>query len=648
MWGFDQGWNEDIIVGGRYHNGNTSITDFYQPKALRMGGAESPTGWILKGKSRHVAFNDLGNGWILPSTAESAPEGRFIFSKYPNMDEYGGRRGNIVTHPNYYGHLLLGEGSGIWSSTDLGETYQLIHDFGSRVRFIQQSYSDPEVIYADVVNVGFHRSDDGGHTWTHLPKLTDGTAGTAYWRGKTHFVISPTSADRIYACLSNGTWSNDIGRVFKSEDGGKSWSDITGSLSAFTKSLAIQVDQQGNDILYLACNTHNDASASVYYLTMEENEWQVLGEGFPAGFDFNLILPFYRDGLIRAAGNAGIWSHELIERDGKVLPQPFVEKKQINCFLDTLHFNDHSIVNHEGATWRWTFDPEPTYVSDPQLRNPLVVLGAPGSYTVTMTITKDGVDYVKTIEDMVTATTCPSVNDCSNPDLLDQSEWQLLYFDSEEVNFPGRAQMAMDGDPETIWHTRWSTGTDPYPHELQWDLGRKYDIKKLKYLPRQVGVNGRIRDYEVYVSDVEGVWDNAIATGSFENSSAPQWVDLPTNTVGRYLRLVCLSEVNDGPWTSIAELDILGCIPITTETQDITESSISGFPVPSDGLFTIPLIEAHVEKLEIVFSDGKIKNHPFIKNQDNIQLDLAQLAPGIYFVKIETKRGIFFVKAIKL
>ena len=51
MWGFDQGWNEDLIVGGRYHNGNTAMADFYQPKALRMGGAESPTGWVIHGLS---------------------------------------------------------------------------------------------------------------------------------------------------------------------------------------------------------------------------------------------------------------------------------------------------------------------------------------------------------------------------------------------------------------------------------------------------------------------------------------------------------------------------------------------------------------------------------------------------------------------
>ena len=38
MWGFDQGWNEDIVVGGRYHNGNTAISDLYNNKSLRMGG----------------------------------------------------------------------------------------------------------------------------------------------------------------------------------------------------------------------------------------------------------------------------------------------------------------------------------------------------------------------------------------------------------------------------------------------------------------------------------------------------------------------------------------------------------------------------------------------------------------------------------
>ena len=140
FWGFDQGWNEDIVVGGRYHNGNTAMADFYQEKALRMGGAESPTGWIMKGKSRHAAFDYLGPGWILPSAIDGIPEGRFTFNKYPNMDEYGGRRGNMVFHPNYYEELFVGEGDGIWKSDDMGVNFELLHDFGQRVRYLQISH----------------------------------------------------------------------------------------------------------------------------------------------------------------------------------------------------------------------------------------------------------------------------------------------------------------------------------------------------------------------------------------------------------------------------------------------------------------------------------------------------------------------------
>lgn len=31
LWGFDAGWNEDILVGGRYHNGNMAWHESFQP-----------------------------------------------------------------------------------------------------------------------------------------------------------------------------------------------------------------------------------------------------------------------------------------------------------------------------------------------------------------------------------------------------------------------------------------------------------------------------------------------------------------------------------------------------------------------------------------------------------------------------------------
>ena len=395
LWGFDQGWNEDLVVGGRYHNGNTAIAGFYQPKALRMGGAESPTGWVLQGKSRSVAFNDLGNGWILPQTAEGMPEGRFIFSKYPNMDEYGGRRSNLVHHPNYYGTLYLGEETGFWRSTDMGVSWDLLHDFLGRVRYLQISYHNPDVIYADIVGVGLCRSSNGGLNWVTKPSLTNTPYGTANWKGKIFLAISPFDENVIYACLQNGTWSADIGKVFRSADGGDTWQDYTGSLQEYMKCIVIQPDATAQDLVYLFTNSTNGKPAGVYYRTAGMTDWLPFNTGYPSGETVNLALPFFRDGKLRVGGNSGVWESCMADTAYQPLVNPWVEKALVDCMTDTLYFEDHSILNHAGAAWHWAINPPPAWIENPDIRNPRVVLGSAGSYDVSLSVTKNGQTYTR-------------------------------------------------------------------------------------------------------------------------------------------------------------------------------------------------------------------------------------------------------------
>ena len=61
MWGFDQGWNEDVMVGGRNHNGNMSQLDRYNGVTLSMRGSERPTGYVFLSNPRKVAFSDSEN-----------------------------------------------------------------------------------------------------------------------------------------------------------------------------------------------------------------------------------------------------------------------------------------------------------------------------------------------------------------------------------------------------------------------------------------------------------------------------------------------------------------------------------------------------------------------------------------------------------
>lgn len=649
MWGFDQGWNEDLIVGGRYHNGNTAIADFYQPKALRMGGAESPTGWIMKGKSKHVAFNDLGAGWILPNTAESQPLGRFTFSKYPNMDEYGGRRGNMLFHPNYYEILYLGEGNGFWKSSDMGESFELLHDFGSRIRFCQIAFNDPNVIYADIVDDGLFRSDDGGITWTEKPALTNGLNGTPFWKGKLHFEISPTNADVIYACLQNGTWSANKGKIFKSTDGGDNWEDWSGTLDAFTKVLVIQPDEQGEDLLYLFTSNRNGEPGKCFIRKKDDLDWSIYGESYPAGMSPIQALAFFRDSKIRIGGNAGVWENQLSEPNFLPIVQPWVNNSFTNCMLDTLQFDDHSIVNHENCTWEWKISPTPLYLEDKNLRNPKVVLGAAGSYNVTLTLTKDGIPYTKTIENMIETIACPSLDNCENASFLPKDIWELEFVDSEETGDPGLATMAFDNDPSTIWHTKWSTGSDPYPHEIQIDMGDKYDVQEFIYYPRQIGQNGWIKDYELYFTDDLNDWGDVASEGAFEVSPAPHKIVFDVPVTGRYFRLVALSEANGNAWASASEFEIKGCYHEVSNTTNLDFGTLKAFPVPTTGLFEITLPENSDYEYKIYSISGQMIKKGMIENTGkSLQIDLSECSNGMYLVQLtDNAQRTYKVKMIK-
>jgi photosystem II stability/assembly factor-like uncharacterized protein len=641
MWGFDQGWNEDIIVGGRYHNGNTAIADFYQPKALRMGGAESPTGWVLQGKSRHVAFNDLGNGWILPPTAEIEPEGRFIFSKYPNMDEYGGRRSNMVFHPNYYGTIFLGEGQNFWKSTDMGVTYDLLHDFNGNVRYLQISYSNPDVFYVDVVGQGLKKSTDGGLSWEAKPSLTSGEYGGAYWKGKLFFAISHYDENVIYACLQNGTWSSNIGQIYKSTDGGDTWEDWTGSLEEYTKCLIIQPTPNEEDLVYLFTNARNGQSAKVYYRDGNMSDWEEFSDNYPAGMYVNLALPFYRDSKLRVAGTGSVWESPMKETEYEPIINPWVEKAFYNCMTDTLYFDDHSIMNHDGASWEWEITPEPEFIDNAFIRNPKVILGSPGTYSVNFKVTKNGNVYTKFLEDMVTTTTCPSIEDCNNPAEIPKEDWELVYVDSEETGYPGLATMSFDDDPNTIWHTRWSSGTDPYPHEIQVDMGETYKFYKFIYLNRQDGQNGRIKDYELYISEDTLNWGEALSIGEFVNTAAPQTLVFGSPVIGRYFRLLALSEVNGNAWSSAAEFSLVGCTDLTigTSTHSKTEN-LHAFPVPTNGQITISLPDSKKLQYQIVSLTGKIIANGKIPNPNNsCAFDLSNEQSGVYFIHLTDENG---------
>ncbi len=120
------------------------------------------------------------------------------------------------------------------------------------------------------------------------------------------------------------------------------------------------------------------------------------------------------------------------------------------------------------------------------------------------------------------------------------------------------AELAIDGDPRTIWHTAWNGGEARFPHELQVGFTRAFAMSGFTLLPRQDdNRNGWIKDYAVYVSEDGSGWGEPVAQGSLGNDSALKTVEFKAPKQGRFLRFVATSGHAQGPWASVAELEVL-------------------------------------------------------------------------------------------
>jgi len=127
--------------------------------------------------------------------------------------------------------------------------------------------------------------------------------------------------------------------------------------------------------------------------------------------------------------------------------------------------------------------------------------------------------------------------------------------DSQAPGYEGHR--AMDGNPQTMWHTEFSFNEPRHPHEIIVDLGKNYEISGLSYLPRPGGGNGTIKDFECFISDNDKDFGRPLLKDTLTKGNTESLIQFPAKAKGRYLRLRALSEVAGRPWTSIAELRII-------------------------------------------------------------------------------------------
>jgi large repetitive protein len=103
---------------------------------------------------------------------------------------------------------------------------------------------------------------------------------------------------------------------------------------------------------------------------------------------------------------------------------------------------------------------------------------------------------------------------------ISRTGWTVTADSQETDDEQDPATNAIDGDNATFWHTEWEpapadVNDAKLPHSLIVDMKSAHTVTGFSYLPRQERANGRIKDYEFYVSKDGTTWGTAVKTGAF-------------------------------------------------------------------------------------------------------------------------------------
>jgi beta-galactosidase len=151
----------------------------------------------------------------------------------------------------------------------------------------------------------------------------------------------------------------------------------------------------------------------------------------------------------------------------------------------------------------------------------------------------------------------PFAGELQLPQAGHHGQWKIVAASSFEPG-EGDPAHAIDGDPETFWHSRWSSDEAAPPHWLVIDLARPTKLSGVLYTARAGSENGRVRDYEIYLSADGQNWGSVpAAKGRLRGGAEPQTIRLNQPLAARFLKFVALSEIRNRPWASLAELDIV-------------------------------------------------------------------------------------------
>lgn len=168
--------------------------------------------------------------------------------------------------------------------------------------------------------------------------------------------------------------------------------------------------------------------------------------------------------------------------------------------------------------------------------------------------------------------------------------WSLLSVSSEES--VGSALKAFDNIASTYWHTKWSGTSDPYPHYISINLGAKYVLSGVGYLPRQDYTNGRIKDFDIFAS-LDGINWQYVRSGVGKDDKIERTYGF-NPIVAQYIKIYAKNACNGSNYAGAAEIRAYGTAYVDEPEISKTSWSIKAFDSQQSGSPATNLIDGNV------------------------------------------------------
>jgi hypothetical protein len=149
----------------------------------------------------------------------------------------------------------------------------------------------------------------------------------------------------------------------------------------------------------------------------------------------------------------------------------------------------------------------------------------------------------------------PAIGMIYRANLIDRDEWDIKASSSQR-RYPAR--YAIDNNRYSFWHSR-RKPIVKYPYDLVVDMKEQLEIKGFTYLPgRDLKTKDivSVKDYEFYTSSDGQKWEKT-ASGQFDGGRKIQKVLFEKPVKAGYFKIVFLSAVKGGNYSSCADINVL-------------------------------------------------------------------------------------------